>query len=206
MSRRRIKYIIFDLGGVLIQIHPEKFRQRISHFALKPFNGIDTVQNQLQLGWIPAKSILKTLKQKYKINLSLTQLQYYFKHDYIGKKIKKMEGLIKKHLLKKYQIVLLSNTNDIHFKFSQLRLPFLKYFNKLYVSYRLHCVKPNNKIFSYVIEDLKAQPEEILLIDDTEENIIAAHLLKINTIKVKTNQPKIKKIIAFLKNNENNDR
>lgn len=206
MPHQKIKYIIFDLGGVLIRIYPEKFHQRISRLALKPFNGIDAVQNQLQLGWIPPKTILKALKQKYKINLSLTQLLYYFNHDYIGKKIKNMEGFIKKNLLKKYQLVLLSNTNDIHFKFSQLRLPFLKYFDKLYVSYILHCVKPNKKIFSYVINDLKSQPEEILLIDDTEENIKMAHTLKLNGIKVKTNQPEIKKIITYLKNNENNDR
>ena len=49
--------------------------------------------------------------------------------------------------------------------------------------------KPDREIFEYILNDLKAEPEEVLIIDDSEENIKAASQMGINTIKVNFNDP-----------------
>ena len=64
-----------------------------------------------------------------------------------------------------------------------------KMFHKLYLSFILHMKKPDREIFEYILNDLKAEPEEVLIIDDSEENIKAASQMGINTIKVNFNDP-----------------
>ena len=48
------------------------------------------------------------------------------------------------------------------------------YFDKIYVSYRMKCTKPDLKIYRMMIEDAGINPAESLFMDDSEKNIQAA--------------------------------
>lgn len=72
-------------------------------------------------------------------------------------------------LHKKYTLILLSNTNKIHRDYGWGNLPFLKYFDKLILSYKVHAVKPEPEIFKAVETYTKTPPEKHLFIDDIAE-------------------------------------
>ena len=72
-------------------------------------------------------------------------------------------------LHKRYTLILLSNTNKIHRDYGWGNLPFLKYFDKLILSYEVHAVKPEPEIFKAVEAYTKTPPENHLFIDDIAE-------------------------------------
>ena len=87
-----------------------------------------------------------------------------------------------------YRTYLLSNTNKIHVTnyFNRLLKKYGNYgythlFEKTYFSFELKMRKPDIEIFKYVLKDSNLKPEETLMIDDFDENIIAAGELGIRT-------------------------
>ncbi|MFN3649617.1 MAG: HAD family hydrolase [Armatimonadota bacterium] len=70
---------------------------------------------------------------------------------------------------------LLSNTNDIHWRFIRERYPHvLRHFDRLLVSHELRLEKPDPAIFEWVIRDTGRAAEAHLFIDDMAENVEAA--------------------------------
>ena len=72
-------------------------------------------------------------------------------------------------LSKRYTLILLSNTNKIHRDYGWGNYPFLKYFDKLILSYEVHAVKPEQEIYKAVEAYTQLPPEKHLFIDDIAE-------------------------------------
>ncbi len=74
----------------------------------------------------------------------------------------------------KYQLILLSNTNELHIDYIKEQVPFYNSFkacfHKFYLSHEIHLRKPNADIFEFVLQENNALPHECLFIDDTLEN------------------------------------
>ena len=90
-------------------------------------------------------------------------------------------------LRSKYNTMLLSNTNEIHWLWAE-KNSFAHnghqagdFFNKIYLSYELNMVKPNADIFEYVLQDAAIDPAETLFIDDAIPNCRTAEALGIRT-------------------------
>jgi putative hydrolase of the HAD superfamily len=83
----------------------------------------------------------------------------------------------------KYNTLLLSNTNELHWAWSEKNVFSYKghkaadFFNRIYLSYELHMLKPHADIFGYVIKDAGIIPEESLFIDDAYLNCETARSL-----------------------------
>ena len=90
-------------------------------------------------------------------------------------------------LRKRYNTMLLSNTNEIHWEWSDKTCFSYKghhasdFFNHIYLSYRLHLLKPDAEIFEYVLQDADIRPEETLFIDDAVPNCRTAESLGFHT-------------------------
>jgi HAD superfamily hydrolase (TIGR01509 family) len=88
---------------------------------------------------------------------------------------------------KKHRLVLLSNTNKIHREYGWGDLPFLKYFDKLILSYEVHAVKPEPEIFKAAEAYTQRPPDEHLFIDDIFDYAEAAKKLGWDAIQFKNN-------------------
>ncbi len=188
---KNIKCVLFDLGGVLIKIYPDEFAEKIN---IKPddfFKIFKKFEGPISLGNEPPLDVLREIIDSSNIDISLDKVVKCFKEDYIGERIDKTFKLISELREKGYFIGLLSNTNEIHFNYIYKEIDGLKNFDKVYISYKLHLIKPDKKIFNYVENDLKFNKDEIILIDDSSENIDAAYEYGLNTIKVENNDPDI---------------
>lgn len=89
---------------------------------------------------------------------------------------------------KNYNIFLLSNSNEIHYDLYvrdlQLRFDYTEFselFHQAYFSFDVHLSKPDLEIYEFILNQEGLEPEETLFIDDKAENIEAAAKLGIQT-------------------------
>lgn len=83
------------------------------------------------------------------------------------------ESFIQK-LREKYRIVLLSNTNELHFEFLTEHYPILKHFDAYVLSHEVGAIKPEKPIYETAIAAAQCLPSECFYTDDMPENIEAA--------------------------------
>ncbi|WP_370514514.1 HAD family hydrolase [Formosa sp. L2A11] len=93
----------------------------------------------------------------------------------------RLEFLKKLSESKKYKLILLSNTNDLHIEFVKAHVPFYNEFKNcfdvFYLSHEINLRKPEADIYEFVIKKNNLVPAETLFIDDTTENTVAAEKL-----------------------------
>lgn len=80
-------------------------------------------------------------------------------------------------LKKKYKLVLLSNTNNLHKIHGWEKYQFLNYFERLVLSHEVGSVKPETEIYKAVEKYTGEKPESHIFIDDILEYINAAKIL-----------------------------
>jgi glucose-1-phosphatase len=80
-------------------------------------------------------------------------------------------------LKKKYKLVLLSNTSDIHKKYGWEQYNFIKQFDKLILSQEVKSVKPEEIIYKAAESFTKEPSETHIFIDDVLEYVNAAKSL-----------------------------
>ena len=98
----------------------------------------------------------------------------------------------------RYRLFLLSNTNEMHWRFCRDKLfPYNgkgaeDYFEGIFLSYEMHLIKPSKEIFQQVLDEALLVPEETLLIDDTAANCESASKLGIQTLHETTGRDWLK--------------
>lgn len=87
-------------------------------------------------------------------------------------------------LSKKYELAILSNTNDLHFDYLYKKYSnFFTNFKKLHLSYLMNSRKPDTDIYLQVIKYHNLKPENIFFTDDNQENIDIAKEIGIKAYK-----------------------
>jgi len=86
-------------------------------------------------------------------------------------------------LAARYRLVLLSNTNAIHFPSDPRELPLLRHFHDWILSYEVHAMKPRREIFQAALERCGCRPEECFYTDDIAAYIEAAQRLGIDAVQ-----------------------
>ncbi len=191
----KIKNIIFDLGGVILDIDEnvvykelEKMGIEISELAhSKEFMEI---LSKFDTGIYTAATFRKKTKQfigqEKMTDEKFDSIWNAMLLDIPRERIEAIEK-VKKH----YKIFLMSNTNVIHYDLYvrdlQLRFGYNEFdelFNKSYFSFAEHLEKPDPRFFELILDHEHLLPEETLFIDDTAENIEAAKSLGINTYHI----------------------
>lgn len=77
-------------------------------------------------------------------------------------------------IARNYRLFLLSNTSFMHRKFGWDKYNFFAHFEKLFLSYEVRAVKPEAKIYEHVMSYTKGKPEEHLFIDDVQDYVDGA--------------------------------
>lgn len=78
------------------------------------------------------------------------------------------------------KLLLLSNTNEIHFEFIRKEFPLLRYFRDFTLSYRVGALKPDPRIYLDAVRRAGCAAEECFFTDDLAENVLAARGLGID--------------------------
>jgi epoxide hydrolase-like predicted phosphatase len=191
---KNIKTVIFDLGGVLFDIdytYTQKAFQQLG--ATTDFNAVYSQQKQagifdeFEKGNISPAQFRSGLRQWLPANITDKQIDSAWNALLIGFPPDKVELLEK--LKEKYQLFLLSNTNEIHLPVvlnmvDEAHTPgqLGKLFNKEYYSCRMNLRKPEKSIYERVLVENGLDPSTTLFVDDLIQNIEGANILGIQTL------------------------
>jgi putative hydrolase of the HAD superfamily len=186
------KNIIFDLGGVLLNIDFQKSVTAFKKLGIENFDEMfsqfkaDDLFEKLETGNISESGFYAAIKKRTAVNISDTQIESAWNALLLDFRTQSLEFLEK--LSANYKLYLLSNTNSIHLKcFKQLftretgKPSFDNYFIKAWYSNEVGLRKPNADIFEFVLHEENMLAAETLFIDDTLINIEAAEKLGFKT-------------------------
>ena len=190
---RPIKNIIFDLGGIFLNINFALTENAFVNLGIKNFNELFTQHHanalfeDLETGKISELEFYNLLRKEAQINLTDKQIKTAWNALLGDFPIERLEWLEK--IKKRYNIYLFSNTNKIHHDAFMLvyeqvtgKKDFDSYFIKAYYSQEMGLRKPYPESFMYIINEQNLVPEQTLFIDDTIKNIEGAKVLGLQTI------------------------
>ena len=93
------------------------------------------------------------------------------------------EAMLEK-LAERYRLILLSNTNVIHFEgLRETHASLLGHFHDLVLSYEVKAMKPRPEIYLAAVERAGCRPEECFYTDDIAANVDAAVTLGIDAVQ-----------------------
>ncbi len=191
MNTKAIETIIFDFGGVVIDIDPQL---TIKEFIKLGFTNPEKTNSdeftrlirKFERGILTPEVFRKRMKDF--LGISVTDQQFDDAWNALLYDIPNERIEIIEQVKKNYQIFLLSNSNEIHYDLYvrdlQLRFgyrEFAELFHSAYFSFDLHLSKPDVEVYEFVICQHDLDPEKTLFIDDNPENIEAAQKTGLQT-------------------------
>jgi glucose-1-phosphatase len=179
-----IRNIIFDLGGVILNIDPQLTVEAFRDLGWKDF--FDEKNQTLNKDLFYNLEMGQSSPEAFRENVRVNTLRYVsdieidtawsaMLLDIPAERVRYLESL-----RKDYRLYLLSNTNEIHrmvfhqkfednYGYSLFGL-----FERNFYSHEMGLRKPNPLIFVKALEDAGLVPEETLFIDDMKDNTDAA--------------------------------
>lgn len=178
-----IKNIIFDFGGVLVNLDKQAtidaFR-KIGYDA-SPYIGTYAQKGPfapLELGQISSDDFISEIQRSALPGVTPEQICAAWNCMLTDVPERRLQKLL--DLKARYRLILLSNTNEIHWIYSCRELFTYKslrpedYFERLYLSFECKMAKPDPAFFRYVIDDLQLDPQATLFVDDSAANCRSA--------------------------------
>ena len=172
-----IKHIIFDLGNVLIKIHPNKAILTFSYKCNIPIEEIKTLflsnfHKAFMKGLYNPEEFFDIIMTKYQCSLSQSEYIDIW-NEVIGKPKDGIEELIMV-LKSKFTLSICSNIDPLHWKIVEQNIDFIHYFKYYFLSFQMKMIKPNLKVFSHILNSLSTAGEQCVFIDDIQSNVKAA--------------------------------
>ncbi|NLV51904.1 MAG: HAD family phosphatase [Bacteroidales bacterium] len=216
-----IKNLIFDLGGVLLDIDLQYNVEQMKALGIDmdAFNknsttapegekpavlGEGLVANGMihlyQTGNITTEQFMESVREISRPGTTCEEVKEAWNTCILNIPKYRLEKLAE---LKKrgYRIYILSNTNEAHWVKivnecfgGQDAVDTL--FDHTFLSQEMHLAKPNDAIFLKVLEDIGAEAEDCLFVDDSSANTTAASALGFHTMHVETSRAHNGKVIA----------
>ncbi|MEO8116425.1 MAG: HAD family phosphatase [Bacteroidota bacterium] len=188
----KIKNLILDLGGVVLDIHFSKTKKAFEDLGVIDFNAFfsqyhaSPLFENLETGKIKPVDFYDAFRNETKLSTEdATIIEAW--NALIGEFPKERMEFIKS-LSTKYAIFLLSNTNIIHYEafikkfLDENDYDFNTLFSTAYYSHEMNLRKPYAEAFNYVLDKENLNPLETLFIDDTKTNTDAAQALGMQTV------------------------
>lgn len=179
-----IKNIIFDLGGVLLNIDPQKTIDAFSRLGMEQLVGDKGLSYdhdifyQMELGKITSEEFRNGVRKLFSGEVTDDQIDAAWTAMLLDFPVVRVE-LVKK-LRKDFRIYLFSNTNAIHVEKyhsifrNQHGFEVSSLFEKDFYSSEIGYRKPSPESYQEIIRLSGINPEESLFIDDSLPNVEAA--------------------------------
>ncbi len=195
----QIDLIIFDLGGVILNIDYQLTQKAFSKIGVPDVERLYSQAAQSQLfddnetGRISPSEFRKGLKEIIGMEVSDEQLDEAWNALIQEIPPHRVDFILS--LKEKFKTSLLSNTNEIHIQnFEQSideRLGLEKFkscFDLLCYSSRIGLRKPNVEAWQYVLDKMNVPAHRALFIDDSEQHIVAARSIDVHAVFLKKGQ------------------
>jgi len=182
---QKIKNIIFDLGGIFIDIDFKKMEKSFADLGIANFGNFFTQHTasplfeRLETGKLTPEEFYEEFRKETATSITDEQIRDAWNSLLGSFSTERLLWL--EEIGFRYKIYLFSNTNKIHYDaFQQIykectgKDNFDNYFIKAYYSHDLGIRKPYPESFTKLLALENLLPSETLLIDDTPKNIEGA--------------------------------
>lgn len=187
----QFKNIIFDLGGVLLNLDVPYCMGELDRVGLREVREWMTGTNEkgffkdYECGGLTTAQFRDEIRKWASCRLSDEEIDRIWNSMLKDIPSYKLELLW--NLRKKYDLFLLSNTNELHWqvcagKFAYKGMQVQDYFTRIFLSFQMHLAKPDAEIFRVVCREAGIKAEESLFVDDSMENCRAAVSLGIHAL------------------------
>lgn len=201
-----IKNIIFDLGGVILNIDYNLTVEAFRKLGVKNIDALFGKLHQTKLfneydkGIISPSQFFQGIRDSCGLNLSDTNIDKAWNAMVLNMPKHRIDTVLSLKPL--FRTFLLSNTNESHLKYFFKRTEnetglkdFGSIFEKPYYSCRMGMRKPDKEIFLKVIDESKLNPSETLFIEDLPHNIEGAKSVGLQTYHI---NPQLEDITALI--------
>jgi len=188
-----IKHIIFDLGGVILNIDYKLTEKAFIDAGIANFPELYSQLRQsdlfdnFEVGEMTSKEFICELQKASSTDITDEIILKAWNAMLLDFPLRRLQILQQLRLY--YDLFLLSNTNEVHEEaFNEILMhshgiPNIGvFFDKVYLSHRIGLRKPMKEIFQRVLDDNGLKPEHTLFIDDSPQHIATAKELGIQTI------------------------
>lgn len=192
--------IIFDLGGVIIDIDYNKTADAFKALGLIDFDEKYTQAAQTELfdrfeiGEVSAFHFVNRLLDLLPQGINANQVVHAWNAMILTIPQERLDWLTE--LRKTRKVFLLSNTNALHIdavnRSLQQTAPnktLNDYFDHVYLSHEMGMRKPSEVIFLNVCDEQGLMPAETLFVDDTERHVHGAKKAGLQAVLVSSNTP-----------------
>ncbi len=185
-----IKNVVFDLGGVLMNLNVSKTINEFERLGITNIvnstghHYTDSFFYDFEIGKVSEEAFVEKLKRKSSMSPSTIEIKEAWNAMILNIPKRSIELLMS--LKKEYKLYLLSNTNSIHQKKflnhvnKENNFSFNSLFEKAYYSHEIKIRKPDLAAFKFVLKAHQLMSKETLFIDDSLDNIRAAEKVGIN--------------------------
>lgn len=189
--KENIDTIIFDFGGVLINIDYHLTIAAFKELGILDFEERYSQANQsslfsdLEVGKISTQRFINDLLSFLPSGISPNKVVHAWNAMILD--VPKPAVDLLTSLKGKYRLFVLSNTNEIHIPKAlkewnkTSNVDFYDCFEHVYLSHEMGLRKPNEEIFKRVCAEQNIQPENALFIDDSSQHLIGAGKIGLNT-------------------------
>ena len=178
MALHASQVILFDLGGVLVDVE--------SVAALQRLLGRPLPQEEVWQRWLTASAWVSTFESgqctpeafaagivaEWGLTVTaeafLDDFRYWPKRLFPG--VREMLALLAPH----YTLACLSNTNSVHWPHMRDTLGLSGLLHRYYLSHEIGHLKPAHAAFGHVLADLGCAPHGVVFLDDNQLNVDAA--------------------------------
>lgn len=173
MQNKQFEVVLFDLGGVLIELTGMARMLDWTNHALT----VDELWHRwlnspsvrlFEAGRCTADEFAASVCNEFELPVTgsiFLQEFYWALRPYPG-----ASALLRK-LSSHFTLASLSNTNVIHWKYICETMGLVEHFHVNFPSHEIGMVKPEREIFEFVVASLGCSPERILFLDDNQLNV-----------------------------------
>lgn len=189
-----IKNLLFDLGGVIMDIRRKNCVKAFEELGMSDADTLLGEYSQagvfagIENGSLSPAEFHDEIRRIIGRQVSDDEIDTAFQKFLIGIPRRRLVSLEDLH--RQFNIYLLSNTNPIMWageisrNFRQEGKDVDYYFDGICRSYEVGAMKPDRRIFQWVIDHFGIRPEETVFFDDSQTNIDAAETMGFHGILV----------------------
>lgn len=188
LEPENITTVLFDLGGVLVELDGPPVRQEWQAGDQLPEDTwphwmTSQAVRQFESGKILPEIFASQLVDEFDLSINATDFMQHFLHWLSG--LYDGSHALLDELRPHYQLGILSNTNELHWPRIMDEMQLAGRFDHYFASFEMGLMKPDVSAFEHVIQQMDVSPGEVLFLDDTLKNIEAARACGLQAVQVR---------------------
>jgi glucose-1-phosphatase len=180
MTPNSPKTLLFDLGRVLI---PFEFNR--AYRAMEALTGLETAEirgrlaattlfRQFETGLMEQEAFAAEVMRVLDFKCGLAEFGGIWNSIFLPETL--IPEAVIRDLQSRYRLIVVSNTNQLHFEMLKNTYIIFEYFYGFVLSYQVKAMKPDPLFYAAALRMAECLPEECVFIDDLPENVEGAKL------------------------------